>query len=177
VSQLLLSFKSHIEGKNANVEIYTDRIEWAQPRGVSAGKLTAGLATGGLSMLATGYKSGKAGTEMIPVKSITSVTTRRDGIRFTAVSVIASGNTVDFRVGHSEAGPIKEMLTSLVLGNHPAQLAPQHAAAQATEGPIPRQDPRTSITDELRKLAELRDAGVVTEAEFTAKKAELLARL
>jgi hypothetical protein len=28
--------------------------------------------------------------------------------------------------------------------------------------------------DQLRKLAELRDAGVVTEAEFEAKKTELL---
>lgn len=90
---------------------------------------------------------------------------------------LASGNAVDFRVGHSEAGPIKEMLTALVLGNHPTQHAPQQAAAEAMAGAGPRQDPRTSITDELRKLADLRDAGVVTEAEFSAKKAELLARL
>jgi hypothetical protein len=39
VSQPLLRFKSHTEGKNANVEIYTDRIEWERPRGISAGKL------------------------------------------------------------------------------------------------------------------------------------------
>lgn len=31
--------------------------------------------------------------------------------------------------------------------------------------------------DQLKKLGELRDAGVVTEAEFEAKKAELLARM
>ncbi len=31
--------------------------------------------------------------------------------------------------------------------------------------------------EQLRKLGELRDAGVVTDAEFAAKKAELLARL
>lgn len=33
------------------------------------------------------------------------------------------------------------------------------------------------IPDQLRKLAELRDAGIVTAAEFDAKKAELLSRL
>nr|WP_284501114.1 SHOCT domain-containing protein [Bowdeniella massiliensis] len=31
--------------------------------------------------------------------------------------------------------------------------------------------------DQLRKLGELRDAGVLTEAEFEAKKADLLGRL
>jgi hypothetical protein len=33
------------------------------------------------------------------------------------------------------------------------------------------------IADQLRKLAELRDVGILTEDEFSAKKAELLARL
>jgi hypothetical protein len=35
----------------------------------------------------------------------------------------------------------------------------------------------TDITDQLRKLGELRDAGVLTEAEFSSKKTELLARM
>jgi hypothetical protein len=35
----------------------------------------------------------------------------------------------------------------------------------------------SDITDQLRKLAELRDAGILTEDEFSNKKAELLARL
>ncbi len=33
------------------------------------------------------------------------------------------------------------------------------------------------IPDQLRKLAELRDAGILTNEEFEAKKAELLARM
>lgn len=32
-------------------------------------------------------------------------------------------------------------------------------------------------TDQLQRLAELRDAGVLTEEEFTAKKTEILGRL
>ena len=37
--------------------------------------------------------------------------------------------------------------------------------------------PNNDITDQLVQLAQLRDAGVLTEAEFAAKKAELLARM
>lgn len=33
------------------------------------------------------------------------------------------------------------------------------------------------IVDQIRKLAELHEAGILTEEEFAAKKAELLARL
>jgi hypothetical protein len=33
------------------------------------------------------------------------------------------------------------------------------------------------VGDEIRKLAELRDSGILTEAEFPAKKAERLSRM
>jgi hypothetical protein len=36
---------------------------------------------------------------------------------------------------------------------------------------------RDEVFDALRKLGELRDAGVLTPGEFDAKKTELLARL
>ena len=37
--------------------------------------------------------------------------------------------------------------------------------------------PAESITDQIKKLGELRDGGLLTEDEFNAKKAELLSRL
>jgi len=37
--------------------------------------------------------------------------------------------------------------------------------------------PQPDIPDQIRKLAELRDASVLTEAEFQGKKAELLAKM
>lgn len=46
-------------------------------------------------------------------------------------------------------------------------------AHTATEAPAPAPD----IADQLRKLGELRDAGVLTNEEFSAKKADLLARM
>jgi hypothetical protein len=169
----LKSFKSHIEGKNATVEVYADRVEWTRPRGLSAAKLTAGLMTGGASFVATGVRSGKAGTEMIPVKSISSVTTKRDGLLYTKVSAICSGNTIDFRVSHAEAQPIKELLTSLVLGTHPAQQAGSPQAASQTPAAVVAPD----AMEQLRKLGELHQAGILTEEEFQAKKSELLRRL
>jgi hypothetical protein len=38
------------------------------------------------------------------------------------------------------------------------------------------QAPRSEVSEQLQKLAELRDEGVLSDEEFEAKKAELLAR-
>ncbi|GAX51608.1 SHOCT domain-containing protein [Streptomyces olivochromogenes] len=174
-SNALMTFKSHIEGKNADVAIYHDRVEWNRGRGMSAKKLTAGFLTGGASLLATGVRSSNAGTEMIPVKSISSVVTKRDGLMYTKVVVVASGNTIDFRVPHDSAPGIKALLTDLVLGKIPAsgQAAP---AAPPVQAPAPA--PQVSApVEQLRQLAELRDAGILSEEEFAAKKAEILARM
>ena len=45
------------------------------------------------------------------------------------------------------------------------------------ELPVASTAPAESITDQIKKLGELRDGGLLTEDEFNAKKAELLARL
>ena len=165
------TFTSHIDGKNAKVAVYQDRIEWVRPRGVSGGKLTAGIMTAGVSFLATGFKNGKSGTEMIPVKSMSSVTTSRDGLLNTKVSVITSGNTVDFRVSHAEAAKVKEVLTQLILGTHPSQTEP----ASRTVPPVAA--PQSDVMSQLTKLGELRAAGVLNDIEFETKKSELLGRL
>lgn len=111
----LMSFKSHINGKNADVQIFRDRIEWKMARGVSGGKLTAGVLTGGASLLVTGVKNGKAGTEMIPMKAISGVTTKRDGMINTVVTVTSSSQAIGFRVSHKEAEQIRGLLNQLVL--------------------------------------------------------------
>lgn len=166
----IYTFTSHISGKNARVSVYNDRIEWVQPRGISGGKIAAGIMTGGLSLAATGLKAGKAGTEMIPVKSITSVSTKRDGMLNTIVSIITSGNTIDFRVSHVEATAVKTVVTDLILGKYDAIVATPVAPPTSSA-------PQPDIHEQLQKLASLRDSGILTEEEFTAKKAELLSRL
>lgn len=169
------TFTSHIDGKNAKVSVFQDRIEWVKPRGVSGGKLAAGFMTAGMSLLATGVKSGKSGTEMIPIKSMSSVTTSRDGLLNTKVSVITSGNTIDFRVSHSEAAQVKNVLTQLILGTHPAQNTQEFTAvAPPVQAPAAPQD---DLMAQLAKLGDLKTAGVLTDEEFSKKKSELLARL
>ncbi|MEU6666849.1 SHOCT domain-containing protein [Streptomyces sp. NPDC046727] len=180
----LMTFKSHIEGRNADVAIYPDRIEWSRNRGLSGKKLTAGLLTGGVSLLATGVRGGGAGSEMIPVKSVSSVVTKRDGLMFTKVVIVASGNTIDFRVPHDAAAGIKSLLTDLVLGKHPAvgqapaaAPSPTPAAAPYPAHSAPPSPQTTTPVEQLQQLAQLRDAGILSEEEFTAKKAEILARM
>jgi hypothetical protein len=172
----IYTFTSHIAGKNARVSIYNDRIEWERPRGISGGKIAAGIMTAGLSLAATGVKNGKAGSEMIPVKNISSVTTKRDGLLNTLVSIITSGNTIDFRVSHAEAVAVKTVVTDLILGKYDAA-APAAAPATPAAAPLTPIAPQPDVAEQLQKLASLRDSGILTDEEFTAKKTELLARL
>ena len=52
------------------------------------------------------------------------------------------------------------------------------APATAPQQPgLPAAAPGNSMIDQLKALGELRDAGILTEDEFAAKKADLLSRL
>ena len=104
----LMTFTSHIAGKNATVEIHEDRIEWQQQGKVSAAKVLTGAA------LIAGVRKGGS-TEMIPIRHITSVTTRKDGLRNHAVSIVTAGNTIDMRVSKDEAQRVKDTVTRLML--------------------------------------------------------------
>lgn len=111
MSDALMTFTSHIAGKNAKVRLYPDRIEWSRA-GVSAGKLTAGVMTGGLSMLATGIRN--KDTDMIPVRSINGVSTKKEMLH-TTVNVMTPGNVIGFRVSHGEAAKVKDAIQRLML--------------------------------------------------------------
>jgi hypothetical protein len=177
----LLVFKSHIEGKNADVAIYVDRVEWAQEGRLTFTRVAAAASTLGASALKTGFRKGGS-SEVIPIKSMSSVTNERDGFR-QKVRVVCSGNTIDFRVGRSEADAIKALLTDLVLGRHPAQHATTEdaisAAPFAPPAPPASTDapqPAGGLADELNKLGELRAAGILSDEEFASAKARLLNR-
>lgn len=103
-----MTFTSHIAGKNATVQIHEDRIEWQQQGKVSALKVATGAA-----LIAGARKGGSS--EMIPIRHITSVTTRKDGLRNYAVSIVTAGNTIDMRVSKDEAERVKSTVTRLML--------------------------------------------------------------
>jgi hypothetical protein len=108
MTEPLMTFTSHIAGKNAQVAVYEDRIEWEQQGRITATRVLTGAA------LVTGARKGGS-SEMIPIKAITSVTTRKNGLRNWAVSIVTAGNTIDMRVSKDEAEKVKSTVTRLML--------------------------------------------------------------
>jgi hypothetical protein len=146
MSEPLMEFRSHIEGRNAKVAIYEDRIEWGRERATLTGM--------------------RRDTNMVPVRQIQGVTTHRAGMLYTVVKVATSADVVEMRVTKAQAGEIKATLTRLMLGGGvpPAPAAPASPPTPAS----------ASVADELAKLVQLRDAGALTDEEFAAQKARLL---
>ena len=115
MDKALMTFKSHVEGKNSDVAIFADRIEWSHEGRLGAGsKAALGVATMGVSLLKTGVRKAKD-SETIPIRSISSVVIERDGFR-QEVKVITSGNTIAFRCGRQQAEDVKHLLMDLISG-------------------------------------------------------------
>jgi Short C-terminal domain len=111
------------------------------------------------------YRKGLLGEvfETIPLARITSVETlSRMGYR--VLRLHTSHDDLAFKTFES-----KELFDSV----HERLEELRHQPT-ATASPAP---PPDSVMDQIRKLGELRDSGLLTESEFTAKKTELLARL
>jgi hypothetical protein len=165
---------SHIEGKNAVVKLWPDRIEWERGRGVSSGKITAGVLTAGLSLLATGVKGGKDAYEMLPISQITSVANRKDGLLYHLVEVQTAGGTVGFRVNRDDAAAFRQAILNLMQARAATPVTVQ-VANVAPEAPAVAAAP--DHVAQLQQLAQLRDAGILTDDEFAAKKADILSRM
>ncbi len=164
----LFDFVSHINGRNARVRLYPDRLEWERKDVMTGGaKAATAVATMGMSYLATGVRQ-KRETEMILVKSITSVTTKK-GLMNTAVKVVTSGHTIEMNVSHAEAERVKRELLALVGGTHPAL---QQATASAAPQIVVQTQQQSGHS--LHALAEMHRQGILTDAEFSAAKARAL---
>ena len=101
-----MEFTSHIEGRNAKVAIYEDRIEWGRERVTLTGR--------------------RRDTNMIPVRQIQGVTTHRAGMLYTVVKVATAADTIEFRVSKPQAEEFKATITRLMLGGN---TPPSSAAA------------------------------------------------
>jgi hypothetical protein len=158
-----MQFPSHIAGKNAKVAIYPDRIEWSRSGLKVPGGVTGTVLSGGLALLAA---SSRKDTNMIPIRQIQGVTTHKAGLGFTTVRVASAGDATEFRVTKREAEQARSTLLQLM--NQPVQpvMSQPGPPAAAPDGLV--------VADELRKLAELRNEGVLTDEEFAAQKARLL---
>jgi hypothetical protein len=151
---------SHDAGRNSLVTLYPDRIERTKP--TSRMSLTGMLA------------GGPEDVEVIPMKSVSSVQARR-GAWYHDVTVFASGNTIVFSVDAADAEKLRGLIMDQVLGGSAHAAAPAAAAPAAPAAPeAPSGD---ALIEQIRKLGELRDAGILTPEEFESKKADLLGRL
>jgi hypothetical protein len=156
----LFAFTSHIDGKNAKVEIWPDRIEWER-NAISLGR----------ALNPTVFGIRKKNTDMVPIRQVTSVTSKKGLGVNTVVTVNSAGGSVDFRIGHKDATKARELLNRLILE------AGQPTVVQAAAAPSAPVAAAPDVTAQLTQLKGLLDAGVVNQDEYDAKKTELLARL
>lgn len=107
----------------------------------------------------TAISNARQDVEMTPIRSVSSVQAQKDGVAYAKVTVFASGNNIEFRFTHAEASRFRDEIQKLLLA-----------------GPTPSviQPDAPDISDQLIKLAGLRDAGILTEEEFAAQKTKLL---
>ena len=98
--------------------------------------------------------------EVIPISKISRVSTDRQSV-FEFMKITTSSDSIEFKANRWQGEQIR--LKILELMNHPPSAL----------SPSTQSDP----TEQLRKLADLHKAGVLTDDEFATKKAELLKRI
>ena len=104
-------------------------------------------------------KRGK-GVEVIPISKISSVSTKKKLV-FELIQITTSGQVIEFQSDPYNAPKLKSKILELM-----------NATTSEVADP-PMSDP----SEQLIKLADLHRAGVITDEEFSAKKAELLKRI
>lgn len=110
----------------------------------------------------------------VPIADVTGFSVVKNGKLLERTLNIMGGGTVlaSVDVSHGVSEKVEEWFRS-----HPAFRLNAPATAAHVSAPAPRTDTSMLIADELKKLADLRDAGILTPEEFSARKALLLARL
>ncbi len=175
-----MHLKSHINGRNATVTIYPDRVEWRRKSIMTTGaKAALGVATAGMSLLATGVRGTDEG-EIIPIDQISHVS-RKKGMGLNTVIVLTtSAGDLAMRVSHADADHVIELVSAIKRGDYQAAPVQSPAAPQvpatAPMAPAPAAPAEPSVMDQIAQLGQLHDAGILADAEFAAKKADLLAK-
>jgi Bacterial PH domain len=113
--------------------------------------------------------------ESFPYKSVSSIEQSKS-LMGHAVSFIASGSRVNLKwiPEGRDLAAFLEVVKSQLSGR-PSIHSP--GAVPAVASAEPARSSTFDIPDQIRKLGELRDVGVLAEAEFLDKKADLLRRL
>ena len=118
MTDLILHTKSRISGKNADVHIYANRVEWALMPHSTAYNTTAlilAFCTVAISLIWMRPSFTTRASEVIPASKISSIQTKKDGPVNTKVTVVTSGAEIEFRTSHEKAMAIKGALTGLAV--------------------------------------------------------------
>ena len=112
-----LHVKSKIAGKNADVFVYPDRIEYGKFGMGTAAKATLGVFTGGTSLLATGTGGPKQkSATVLPMKAINLITIKRDGLINSIVTFSTSTGEIEVKCSHSDAKELQATVQRHMLG-------------------------------------------------------------
>lgn len=111
------------------------------------------------------YRKGFLGEiiETIPLKSLTSIE-RKSTFGHRVIRMHASHDALEFKTFEKDGEAA--LIKAIENGRHKAQ-------AVMAAAPVSKDD----NLDKIKKLAELKEAGVLTEEEFSAKKEKLLAEI
>ncbi len=111
----------------------------------------------------------RSNLEDFPYDKVSSVKSET-GMRSGKLTIFTSGNKAELKDIHPKARVTEigdYVRARISAGSSNKQSEPTAAPAAPPDGPM----------EQLKKLGELRDAGVLNEAEFEAKKTELLSRM
>jgi Bacterial PH domain/Short C-terminal domain len=108
--------------------------------------------------------------EDFPLDTLTSVSSS-SGLALGSVTVFSGGAKAEIKnVNKADAKALVDEMR-----NRLATRGAQHATSPQLPTSSPQ--PQADVLAQLKQLGELRDAGVLTDDEFAAKKAELLSRI
>lgn len=111
------------------------------------------------------YRKGLFGQviESIPLKSITSIE-RKSFMGHCSIRLHASHDELEFKTFQKD---VEQALVTAIESGRSASAASAVVSQPSAENPA----------DTLKRLGELKDSGLISDEEFAAKKAEILARL
>lgn len=135
-------------------------VQWLAGGTYGGGQGLVALTDRRLFFLKDGIMSKTA--EDFPFSRISSIRWQ-SGLVFGKIVVFVSGNKAEItQVGKAEGKAIVDAVRGYI------------AEASARPAAVQQSEPSGDVTEQIRKLAELRDQGILTDEEFSAKKAQLL---
>lgn len=154
-----------------------ETVEMLAPGQYGSGQGVLALTDRRLFFLKDGWTG--AATEDFPLNRVSSVAWS-SGLVMGAITIFASGNKAEIKSVPKANGKAIVDRVRGVLSEAATAAPPSYTASSAWDQPTgtsPASSSFPAVMEQLRQLAELRDTGIISTADFEAKKAELLSRI